>query len=82
MRHQLACDFSVICRCLLAAGIFHDLRYTNLASSGTHKIEFQQHAKQKATNILVKISKRILSDNKNSDTASYDVTNAMTSSLF
>ena len=68
MRHLLACDFPSD-RWLLAAGIFHNLKYTNLALSdtGTHKINFE-HTKQKTTNLLIKNLIWILLDNKNSDT--------------
>ena len=79
MRHLLACNFSSD-RWLLAVHIFHDLRYTNLASNSTYKIKFEQHPKQKTANILIgiEISIRNFLNNKNSDTPSYDVTNAMT----
>ena len=55
MHHLLACDFSLISN-LLADGIFYDLVYTSLVSSGSHLNKVEQHFRQNATNMLIRIS--------------------------
>ena len=52
MQHLLDCDFSLI-GILLAGGIFYNLIYSNLASSGSLLNKFKQHSGQNATNTLV-----------------------------
>ena len=78
MQHLLACVFSLIGN-LLAGGIFYDLIYTSLASSGSHLNKVEQYSGQNATNMLIRISIWILLSTYK---VTCDITNTMTSSFF